>query len=96
MWFNMLAIPGHAPNIDSAYAFMDYLMTPQVIAEITNFTHYPNANVAALPLVLPAVRDDPIIYPPAQVRQRLSVVLPDTPEQLRAITRMWEKFKTGS
>ncbi len=95
LWFNMLAIPTHAPNVDSAYAFMNYVMTPQVIADISNFTHIPNANIAAMPLLLPAVRDDPAMYPSPDVRQRLSVALPDTPDQLRAITRMWQKFKSG-
>jgi putrescine transport system substrate-binding protein len=95
MWFNMLAIPNHAPNVDSALAFIDYMMVPRVIADISNATRFANANVAALPLLLPAVRDDPGIYPPAEVRQRLTVALPDSPEQLRAITRMWQKFKTG-
>jgi putrescine transport system substrate-binding protein len=96
VWLNMLAIPRHAPNLDSAYAFLDYIMTPQVIADVSNFTHYANANVTALPLLLPVVRDDPAIYPPLELRQRLSIVLPDTPEQLRAISRMWQKFKTGN
>jgi putrescine transport system substrate-binding protein len=91
----MLAIPSHAPNVESAYAFMDYMMTPQVIADLSNFTHIPNANIAALPLLLPAVRDDPGMYPSPEVRQRLSVALPDTPDQLRAITRMWQRFKNG-
>ncbi len=95
MWFDMLAIPSHAPNVDSAYAFMDYVMQPQVIADMSNFTHFPNANAAALPLILPAVREDPAIYPSPGTRRRLTVVLPDTPEQLRAITRMWQRFKAG-
>ena len=37
LWFDMLAIPKDAPNPDSAYAFMNYIMTPQVIADISNF-----------------------------------------------------------
>jgi putrescine transport system substrate-binding protein len=70
-------------------------MTPQVIADISNFKRFANANLAALPLILPSVRDDPGIYPPPELRQKLPVVLSDTPEQTRAITRMWQNFKTG-
>ena len=29
MWFDMLAIPKDAPNPDSAYQFLNYIMTPQ-------------------------------------------------------------------
>src|ERR1700683_410902 len=95
LWFDMLAIPKDAPNPDSAYAFINYIMTPQVTADISNFKRYANANTAAQPLVLDSVKDDPGIYPPPDLRQKLSVQLADSAEQSRAITRIWQKFKTG-
>ena len=95
LWFDMLAIPKDAPDPDSAYAFMNYMMTPQVSADVSDFRRYATANAAAQPLVQPAVRDDPGIYPPLELRQKLAVQLADTPDQTRAITRVWQKFKTG-
>ncbi len=95
LWFDMLAVPKDAPDPESAYAFLNYMMTPQVIADISDFKRYANANSASQPLVLASVRDDPAIYPPPELRQKLSVQLADSPEQTRAITRMWQKFKTG-
>jgi putrescine transport system substrate-binding protein len=95
LWFDMLAIPKDAPDPDSAYAYLNYIMTPQVIADISNFKRYANANAASPPLVLPAVKDDPGIYPPPEQRQKLAVQLADSADQTRAITRVWQKFKTG-
>jgi putrescine transport system substrate-binding protein len=95
LWFDMLAIPKDAPDPDSAYAYLNYIMTPQVIADITNFKRYANANAASEPLVLASVKDDPGIYPPPEQRQKLAVQLADSPDQTRAITRVWQKFKTG-
>jgi putrescine transport system substrate-binding protein len=95
LWFDMLAVPKDAPDPESAYAFLNYIMTPQVIADISDFKRYANANAAAQSLVLASVRDDPAIYPPPELRQKLAVQLADSPEQTRAITRMWQKFKTG-
>jgi putrescine transport system substrate-binding protein len=95
LWFDMMAIPADAPNPDSAYAFMNYIMTPQVSADISNFKRYANANLASQPLVQPAVKEDPRIYPPADLRQKLTVQTADSGEQTRAITRVWQKFKTG-
>ena len=95
LWFDMLAIPKDAPDPDSAYAFMNYMMTPQVIADVSNFKRYANANAASQPLVLPAVKDDPGIYPTPEQRQKLALQMADSPEQTRAITRVWQKFKTG-
>jgi putrescine transport system substrate-binding protein len=96
LWFDMLAIPKDAPDLDSAYAFMNYMMTPQVIADVSNFKRYANANAASQPLVLPAVKDDPGIYPTPEQRQKLALQTADSPEQTRAITRVWQKFKTGN
>ena len=95
LWFDMLAIPKDAPDPESAYAFLNYIMTPQVTADISNFKRYADANAAAQPLVQSAVKDDPGIYPTPDQMQRLKVQLADSPEQTRAITRVWQKFKTG-
>jgi putrescine transport system substrate-binding protein len=95
LWFDMLAIPKDAPDPDSAYAFMNYIMQPQVIADISNFKRYANANTEAQALVLPSVKDDPGIYPTPELRQKLAVQLADSADQTRAITRVWQKFKTG-
>ncbi len=95
LWFDMLAIPKDAPNPESAYAFLNYIMTPKVIAEISNFKRYANADAQAQSLIDPSVRDDPAIYPAVEQRQNLAVQLTDSDDQTRAITRVWEKFKTG-
>jgi len=95
LWFDMLAVPKDAPDLDSAYAFLNYMMIPQVAADVSDFRRYATANAAAQPLVQPAVRDDPGIYPPVELRQKLAVQLADSPDQTRAITRVWQKFKTG-
>jgi putrescine transport system substrate-binding protein len=95
LWFDMLAIPKDAPDPDSAYAYLNYIMTPRVIADISNFKRYANANSASEPLVLPDVKTDPAIYPTEDARKRLSVQLADSADQTRAITRVWQEFKTG-
>ena len=95
LWFDMMAIPADAPDPESAYAFMNYIMTPQVSADISNFKRYANANLAAQAFVKPDVKDDPRIYPTADQREKLAVQLADSAEQTRAITRVWQKFKTG-
>jgi putrescine transport system substrate-binding protein len=95
LWFDMLAIPRDAPNAANAHLFINYLMNPQVIANISNFIGFANANSAASPLLDASIVADPIIYPPPGQRRRLFVQSEDSPEQSRAITRLWQKFKTA-
>ena len=89
----MLAIPKDAPHPESAYAFINFVMTPEVIGEITNFKGYANANAVAKPLA--SVKNDPGIYPTPELLPKLTVQLADSDDQTRAITRVWQKFKTG-
>jgi len=93
LWFDMLAIPKNAPHPESAYAFINFVMTPEVIGEITNFKGYANANAVAQPLA--SVKSDPGIYPTPELLAKLTVQLSDSDDQTRAITRVWEKFKAG-
>ena len=95
LWFDILAIPKDAPHPDSAYAFLNYIMTPKVIADISNFKRYANADAQAQSLIDPSVLNDPGIFPPVEERQKLAVQLADTPDQTRAITSVFQKFKTG-
>lgn len=95
LWFSMVAIPKDAPHAANAHLFINYLMDPKVIANITNFIGYANANSAATPLLDPSIATDNIIFPTPKQQQRLFVQTDDSPEQTRAITRLWQKFKTG-
>ena len=93
LWFDVLAIPKDAPHPESAYAFINFVMTPEVIGEITNFKGYANANAGAQPLA--SVKNDPGIYPTPELMPKLTVQLADSDDQTRAITGVWEKFKTA-
>jgi putrescine transport system substrate-binding protein len=94
LWFDMLAIPRDAPHVSNAYLLMNYLMEPSVIANITNAIGYANANLAATPLLPASIVGDTAIYPIQDGRTRLFVQMQYSPEQTRAVTRIWQRFKT--
>jgi putrescine transport system substrate-binding protein len=95
IWFDLLAIPKDAPHVANAHKLINYLLNPRVISDVTTTVGLANANLTATPLLDPAVSSDPTVYPSAEHIQRLYAVPEYTPEQTRAITRLWQKFKTG-
>ena len=94
-WLDVMAIPTDAPNPDNAYAFIDYILKPEVIAACTNFTQYANANPASKPFIDPAILANPAVYPDEATIKRLWAPKPWTEEQDRAMTRAWSTIKTG-
>ncbi len=71
------------------------MMTPQVIGNITNSLGFANAIPDSSPYLDSSITADSIVYPAPGERKRLIVPMEAPPEQNRAITRMWQKFKTG-
>ena len=94
-FFDMLAVPKDARHADNAYQFINYLLQPDVAAANTNFVSYPNPVPKATPLVDAAIRDDPTIYPPPELAQRLFVLKIMPPEVDRLYTRLWTELKSG-
>lgn len=95
MFFDMLAVPADAPHPINAHLFIDYLMRPQIAAKNSDFVHYANSNKASYDLMSKDVRDDPAVYPPADVMPKLQPDLAESPQFTRLLTRTWTRFKTG-
>jgi putrescine transport system substrate-binding protein len=93
--FDLLAIPKDAPHVANAYRLINYLMNPQVAANISNAIGYANANLAAMPLLDASIAANTTIYPTQQEQQRLFAQAEVSSEQSRTITRIWQRFRTG-
>jgi putrescine transport system substrate-binding protein len=93
--FSSLLIPEGAPHPEAALAFINYILRPDVIAEISNTIFYGNDNLASTPLVDPAIRNDPTLYPTPEIEARLyrSQEVSAATERIR--TRTWTKIKTA-
>jgi len=94
-WFDMLAIPKDAKNVESAYTFINYLLDPEVMANNSNFISYPNAIPKSKALMEASITGDPTIYPPADVEAKLFTFAIIPPEVDKLYTRIWTELKTG-
>lgn len=96
IWFDMVSMPADAPNEEAGYAFMNYLLQPQVAASISNHVHYANGNLQADSLVEPTLKADHKVYPPQEVMTKL-YALEAMPLKIdRVRTRIWSKVKSGT
>ncbi len=95
IWFDMMAIPVDAPNPQNALKFINYIMRPEIAAEITNYVWYANANKASYDLIDEEIRNDKSIYPPEEVKAKLVATRSYSLEFDRLLTRAWTRIKTG-
>ncbi|AYC33262.1 polyamine ABC transporter substrate-binding protein [Pseudomonas cavernae] len=94
IWFDTMVIPADAPHPQAARAFIDYMLKPEAIAELTNSLYFANANQASAPLLDAAVAGDPDIYPPAAMRAKLFPEQIQSLKEQRQRTRLWTSFRS--
>ncbi|MEF9897027.1 MAG: polyamine ABC transporter substrate-binding protein [Pseudomonas sp.] len=95
LWFDMLAIPKDSTNVKEAHAFINYLLNPEVIAQVSDYVGYANPNLKAGDLMDQSVRTDAAVYPPQEVLDKLYVSSELPPKVQRLMTRSWTKVKSG-
>lgn len=94
-WFDSLAIPADAPHPEAAHAFIEFMLRPDIAARNATFIGSASMNAAATPLVDASLRDDPGVYPPAELRERLQPLRARSQAQSREENRIWARFRTG-
>jgi putrescine transport system substrate-binding protein len=93
--YDVLAIPADAPHVSNAHLFINYLLRPEIAARSSNLIKYANAVAADIQPLDASVRSDPGVYPPPEVRARLTPERPRPPDYQRLLTRMWTRFKSA-
>lgn len=92
---DFLAIPADAPHPENAHKFINFILQPEIVADITNYVFYANPNLKATEFVDEAVRNNPGIYPPAEVLAKSFVMSAHSPDFEELLTRTWTRIKTG-
>jgi spermidine/putrescine transport system substrate-binding protein len=62
-----LAIPKGAPHPENALEFINFILNAKVGAEISETIKYPSPNAAAVALMPASYKDNPVIFPPAEI-----------------------------
>ena len=95
MTFDAFAIPKDAPHVSEAYAFINFMLRPQVAARNSSITNYANGVIDSKPFVEKSVLENPAIYPDDATMARLFTITPYDAATQRIVTREWIRVKTG-
>jgi putrescine transport system substrate-binding protein len=93
VWEDDWAIAVDTQSADSAHAFLDFVLQPEIAAREVRYTRYATGNRSALALLDPAVRDDAATYPPQDIVRNLESGMPiDSQGQARR-AQLWQRVR---
>lgn len=95
MWIDSFAIPVDAPHKDEAYAFIDFILRPEIAAQITNTLFTPTAVLKAKEFLKPEIRQNPLIYPGPEYMKKVHMSEITSMQVQRQVTRTYSMIVTG-
>jgi putrescine transport system substrate-binding protein len=95
LFFDTMAIPKGAVNIDNALKFINYILDPKVSANITNKIFYPSPVPSSIAYTHKSLVNDPSVFltPEAMANMQAPVLLDRKIKNLQMKT--WNSLKTG-
>ena len=95
LFFDTMAIPKDAKNVENAHLFINYILRPEVHASLTNKVFYANPNAASLKFVKPDVAQNTTIFL-SDADKKIMTAPDSVPQPIRRVqTRVFTAFKAG-
>jgi spermidine/putrescine transport system substrate-binding protein len=93
IWEDDWALAVDAPHPDAAHAFLDFVMRPEIAAQEARYTRYATGNRRARALLNEELRNDPSIYPPQELIDKLEAGMPLDPEGQQRRKDLWDDIR---
>ena len=95
LFFDTMAIPKDAKNVENAHLFINYILRPEVHASLTNKVFYANPNAASLKFVKKDVAENTTIFL-SDADKKIMTAPDSVPQPIRRVqTRVFTAFKAG-
>ncbi len=91
-WVDNFVIAADSPHRRTAELFIDFVLRPEISAQIVEAYYYPSANEAAQQFVDPALAADPLLFPAAEDTARLNFYLSLSEAENELYSAAWQRF----
>lgn len=92
LWSEHFVIPAGTTHPREAESLLNYLLEPQVMADIVNYNHYAPAHDGALDLIDPQIRNDPLVFPPNELLTNAEIIFPISAAAEQRYQAAWKQF----
>jgi spermidine/putrescine transport system substrate-binding protein len=90
-----IAILRESRRVEAAHRWINYLLRPEIAARTVMATHTASANGEALRHLPAAMRQDPVLYPPAEVLARGEWFEAQSAASQKIRDRLWTEIKNS-
>jgi spermidine/putrescine transport system substrate-binding protein len=94
LWSNNFVVSAKSSSKYTAEVFINYLMRPEVNAQIVNEEACATANEGARQFIQPEILNDPIVFPPIENLVTGEWYLPRNPVAEKFYSDIWNRFLT--
>jgi len=94
-WMDSFVIPKGARNVKNAYAFINFMLRPEVARACVEENGYATPVLTALPLLDEAVRTSATVFPSAAIVDNGEFQI-DVGDALPIYQQYWEKLRAGN
>ena len=92
LWAESYIVPGHGRHRQYGELFINFLLRPEITAQIINEKKYAQPNDAALSLLNPEIRNDPVVFPGDDEFRRGFIITPLSQAGQKVYDEVWTRF----
>jgi len=96
LWVDSFIIPANAQNPHAAELFLNFILQPEIAAQIVNESYYPMAVDGMEPYVLPEILQNLVIFPDNAQLRNAEITLPIRPDRRWIYDEIWADFMEGN
>lgn len=93
IWVDCLAIPANPPHIEEAYLFVNFILRPDVAAQIATLEGHAITNTEGRKLLPTAISNNPMVYPSTDTLKRGYFQRDVDDNTITLFNEYWEELK---
>ncbi|MFW6357919.1 MAG: ABC transporter substrate-binding protein [Chroococcales cyanobacterium] len=95
LWTDTLVIPRSAPNVEGAYAWINFMLQPDVAAQICERLSFATPNKQAYQLLPPDIQNNRSLFPPESAIERCEGLAPVGAEMSEVYDLYWTRLTSA-
>ncbi|MDL2311000.1 spermidine/putrescine ABC transporter substrate-binding protein [Peptostreptococcaceae bacterium OttesenSCG-928-C18] len=94
LWFDAMAIPKNAKNVENAEKFINYILEPENAAKIADYIGYSSPNVEGVKLLDEEIQNSEVAYPNLEKLPKMEIF--KNPSDFNTVyTEIWAEVKAA-